>query len=199
MNTSIRECQKCHLCKNQPPLVDENISKKYIDVFWVGLSAVKVEDIENSTPLSKETKTGYLVSTIEEVCKQVAHYRTNLVKCLPLRNKKIRYPTAKEMDICFGHLDNEILFFKPKVIFLLGRQVAEFILNRNGYKMQKLHSNFEYETYDINGHFYVPIHHPSYILIYKRKLVDKYIENVSNNAINLTRNSSANFVVDSSW
>ena len=199
MNILIRECKKCYLCNNQSPLVDESVNKECIDVFWVGLSAVKVEDVESSTPLSKETKTGHLVSTIEKSCKQIDHYRTNLVKCLPLRDNKIRYPTVKEMDICFGHLNKEILFFKPKVVFLLGRQVAEFILKRNGRKMPNLHSNFEYEDYEINGHFYVPIHHPSYILIYKRKLLNKYIENVSNKALHLTRNSSANFGIDSSW
>jgi len=193
MRHTITECQKCQLYKNQHPLVGRDVKRKHVDIFWVGLSAVKVDDIKSSLPLSDDTKTGSVVSSIEKKCARTVCYRTNLVKCLPLRNEKIRYPTIKEMGKCLEHLNNEISLLNPLAVFLLGRQVAEFVLKRNGHKLPKLDNSFEYNAFEIDGCSFIPIHHPSYILIYKRKLIDQYIEKVSNKALHLTRNSSENF------
>ena len=53
---------------------------------WVGLSAVRVDDIEKETPLSNLTNTGKLLSEIESRNKKSEFYKTNLVKCLPLNS-----------------------------------------------------------------------------------------------------------------
>ena len=37
---------------------------------------------------------------------------------------------------------------------------------------------FEYHYKEYEGTYYVPIHHPSYIYIYKRKRMKEYIESV---------------------
>ena len=54
MIEQIRRCQKCGLCFNQKPLLD---TEKECQVFWVGLSAKKMESDEE-VPLSPETNTG---------------------------------------------------------------------------------------------------------------------------------------------
>src|ERR1700755_1246627 len=58
-----KKCKACGLYLNQLPLFD---NYKQSQIFWLGLSAVQVEDVKNSKPLSSETATGNLISTIEE-------------------------------------------------------------------------------------------------------------------------------------
>jgi len=172
-----RQCKSCKLYLNQFPLSDY---KQNADVFWVGLSAVQIDDNDKKNiPLSPSTKSGKLISDIEAVCdSDITFYKTNVVKCLPLNENKIRYPELKEMDKCFPNLVNEIKDHNPKLIFLLGRQVADFTLKKYDFSLGNLGSDFEYSTYKVENTYFVPVHHPSYILVYKRKYVDDYINGV---------------------
>lgn len=174
MMEQIRNCQKCNLCYNQRPLLD---TEKKCQVFWVGLSAKKiVSDAEK--PLSPETNTGMLIQQIEETCRDVATYKTNLVKCLPLNEQqKLRYPNKKEIDSCFENLIHEINLLSPKLVFLLGEKVSSTIEKKMNLDFEKW-QEFDYHYRESNGIYYVPIHHPSYIHVYKRKDVDDYIESV---------------------
>ena len=112
--SSIRNCKKCGLCVNQTPLIHDCASA---DIIWVGLSAVKAQD-NSEIPLSSKTNTGKLIESVEQLCTSKSFYRTNLVKCLPLENDKIRYPSTSEMQKCLPHLIDEIQYFKPKIVFL---------------------------------------------------------------------------------
>ena len=85
MIRKIIECEKCGLCINQKPLLEECI--RDCQVFWVGLSAKKIKD-EEDVPLAANTKSGLLIKSIEERCKNVITYKTNLVKCLPLNDNE---------------------------------------------------------------------------------------------------------------
>lgn len=173
----IKNCKNCNLCNNQRPLLDHN---RKADVFWIGLSAVKVSNCEEEKPLSERTNTGKLISTIEKECDNISYYKTNLVKCLPLEKDKIRYPNKNEMRSCYENLKKEIQSKKPKIVFLLGKLVADFVLNKEKSLKPTLDENFEYMHYDIDGVKYVPVHHPSYMLVYKRKKVDNYVKNIKN-------------------
>lgn len=174
MFEQIRKCQKCGLCFNQRPLLD---TKKECHVFWVGLSAKKIgSDME--IPLSPETKTGMIIQKIEEMCKEVITYRTNLVKCLPLSDQqKLRYPNKKEIDCCFEHLLSEVHEMAPRIVFLLGEKVYSSVGKHLKIEFEKW-NDYEYHYKEFNGTYYVPIHHPSYIYVYKRKEIDSYIEGV---------------------
>lgn len=177
MIEQIRKCQKCGLCLNQKPLLDiENIEKN-CQVFWVGLSAKKISS-DTKSPLSPKTNTGMVIHKIEEMYEDVSTYKTNLVKCLPLtKQKKMRYPNQKEIDSCFENLINEITAMSPKIVFLLGRKVYSSVEKHLEIKLKKW-DNFNYHYVEYKGTFYVPIHHPSYIYVYKRKYMDEYIEGV---------------------
>jgi DNA polymerase len=96
---------------------------------------------------------------------------------LPLKDDKIRYPSLSEMKECYFHLETEISNFNPKIIFLLGKQVAEFVLN-NYKKEASLDDNFNYSLYFCDGNIYIPIHHPSFILVYKRKKLSDYMQSI---------------------
>lgn len=161
MLKEIVNCRNCHLCLNQLPLIDK---KEKCDVMWVGLSAKKVEDLERNYPLKEDTNSGKIIKEVEDALPNVKYYKTNLVKCLPLDdNGKIRYPNNHEMNVCISNLIKEIEHLNPKVVFLLGNNVANFVE-----KYIKKHS--------IKLNVYLKkIEHPSYIYIYKRKSKQDYI------------------------
>jgi uracil-DNA glycosylase family 4 len=166
-------CKSCGLYLNQLPATDK---KTQSDVFWVGLSAVAFTNEEERVPLSPTTRSGALLVEIERgFSDSITFFKTNLVKCLPLKENKIRYPISKEMENCFPNLNAEIEQFKPKVIFLLGKQVATFVLSKFNITHFHLDEDFEYKGYKVGEVTYIPIHHPSYVLIYKRKNLIKYI------------------------
>jgi len=173
--TKSRQCKSCKLYLNQFPISDR---KNQADVFWVGLSAVQInDDDEYQIPLSPSTRSGKLIEDIENACENgVTFLKTNLVKCLPLNEKKIRYPEKLEMDKCYPNLTNELEVYNPKVVFLLGRQVATFVLKKYGFKLKGLGVNFEYEFFETDNTLFIPVHHPSYILVYKRKFIGQYIQ-----------------------
>lgn len=170
---SFEECKKCGLCNNQLPLVDNKVSA---DIMWVGLSAKKVDDVRTAIPLSKDTNSGRLIDNIESGLGEFKFIKANLVKCLPLdEDLKLRYPTNNEMRACYSNLTQEINKVKPKVVFLLGMNVSKFILKNINEKITGLDNKYHYTYFRHNDIYYVPIHHPSYIHIYRRKQIDRYI------------------------
>ncbi|HRH37753.1 MAG TPA: uracil-DNA glycosylase family protein, partial [Flavobacteriales bacterium] len=166
---------KLHI--NQEPLLD---TRTHADAMWVRLSAVAIGDGEDSEPLSASTRSGWLVSSIEaEFTPQVSFYKTNLVKCLPLHSTgKIRYPSGPEMDKCYHNLENEVAIFEPKLVFLLGKQVATFVGTRVFGHEIGFTSEFKYSAFQSAGTMYVPIHHPSFMLVYGRAMMLNYIAGV---------------------
>lgn len=174
MFKEIKSCSNCVLCKNQPPLLD------YIgecNVFWVGLSAKKIT-FENEKPLSKTTNSGRLLAEVEEGFRGVFTYKTNLVKCVPLNeNSKLRYPNKKEIQECFPNLEKEIEVLKPKIVFLLGSKVTKAVESSFNIKFESW-NGFTYKYVEHDGVYYVSIHHPSYVHIYKRKDKGIYISNI---------------------
>ncbi|MDD2776668.1 MAG: uracil-DNA glycosylase family protein [Gallionella sp.] len=143
---------------------------------WVGLSAVRVSNIDHEEPLAANTNSGRLIHDIEKGLDDTLFYRTNLVKCLPLSNSKIRYPTSQEAQACFHNLLLEISILKPKFVFLLGKQVSDFVHKKNGIKPSNPKFFFDYQPIHFLGTQVISIHHPSYILIYKRSQVAGYAE-----------------------
>lgn len=168
-----RSCKLCNLC-----IEISNIS--HVDVFWVGLSGILNNDKEYESkcpmPLTSTSPSGALVdNAISKIGPQVRHLKTNLVKCAPSSNGKLRYPNKVEMASCYPMFEIQYYNMKPKIVFLLGLQVACFVLNKNGFKFERFDSNFQYKVYKVDESFFIPIHHPSYILIYRRGLVDEYL------------------------
>lgn len=175
----LKHCRACGLYLNQYPALDD---KKESSVFWVGLSAVKFDESSHKVPLSADTRSGELIAKIESQFEdKISFYKTNLVKCLPLNVKtgKIRYPLRKEMAKCFPNLISEIDTINPKLIFLLGKQVSDFVLSEFNIDTKNSLSDFEYHAYESGSVKFIPISHPSYILIYKRKFVEDYVNGIS--------------------
>jgi len=171
-----KNCRACGLYVNQPPVLEKS---KKSQIFWVGLSAVRFEDGIEKLPLSPHTRSGALIETVElPLRNKFLFYKTNLVKCLPLKEGKIRYPRSCEMEKCYTNFEEELEISKPKVVFLLGKQVGLFVLKKYGFKNFTFDKNFEYESYELNNITFIPVHHPSFILVYKRKNLNQYIQSL---------------------
>lgn len=171
----IKSCTRCNLYKYQTPLIDDY---KISDVMWVGLSAKITCDYMNSVPLDNSTSTGELIHEIEECFDDVKFYKTNIVKCAPLDNDgNLRYPTNKEIGICLSNLLLEIELVRPRIIFLLGKQVSDAISRHYSVPFSKV-TSYNILSYKIENVFYVPIFHPSYINVYKKADRKKYIDSI---------------------
>lgn len=166
------------LYKNQLPLID--FYNGCCDVFFVGLSAKKVNNILEDVPLSSDTTSGRLILEIEKDFLNLSFYHTNLVKCLPIdfNSNKIRYPLKHEKKACIDNLFTEILLLKPKIVFLLGCEVINTIFDKYKQKKKNCLTNFNYKVLEINDIKFVGIHHPSYISVYDKKNKAKYIESI---------------------
>ena len=102
-------------------------------------------------------------------------YYTNLVKCLPLMDGKLRYPTEPELDVCFGNYELELRTLGPRKVVLLGKQVSEFVASRMGLRFRRMKAgDLEFETAQAGIIEYLSAYHPSYVLIYKRRQLDDY-------------------------
>jgi len=56
--------------------------------------------------------------------------------------------------------------------------VATFVLREFGVLDYSLNEDFDYSSYTFGNTIFVPIHHPSFILVYKRKRLQEYIKSV---------------------
>lgn len=132
--------------------------------------------------LCPSTNSGKLIGEIERhVASAFNVHKTNLVKCAPLdANDKLRYPTHGEMKACLPSLLAEIEHYQPRVIVPLGGQVAKFMLANllSTPRFDGFAEDFNYQTYALAGGIVVPVHHPSYILVYRGKRVQEYVEAV---------------------
>ena len=169
-------CRACGLYLNQFPVLDKT---DHSHIFWVGLSAVQFQEGIEQLPLSPSTRSGLLIESIEEpLRKEMSFYKTNIVKCLPLKEGKIRYPLEHEMEKCFPNFELELNVLEPSIVFLLGKQVASFVMKKMGIGEFTLSEDFKYKSFEIGNTIFIPIHHPSYILVYKRKNMDCYIKSL---------------------
>lgn len=171
-------CKACGLYLHQQPAYEKAETSH---IFWVGLSAVLFEEGIVPQPLSPLTPSGSLIDSIEDPLKQVIQfYKTNIVKCVPLNKEKgkIRYPFEHEMEKCFPNFEYEMEVLTPTVVFLLGKQTASFVMKKFGVRNISFPDNFKYSSFYINGIHFIPIHHPSYILVYKRKQMNAYVKNI---------------------
>lgn len=174
----IVKCQKCPLYKNQKPLVN---FQNDCDIMWIGLSAKKIDDIDEGIPLSPITKSGKILQIIETSFSFLKTYKTNLVKCLPLDIEgKLRYPSKSEIDACVPHIEAEIKWLKPKLVILLGEKVSTAVLDYYNLIDEKNSDIYEYKSILHNNIWYISVQHPSYIAVYKRHDIMQYAAGIHN-------------------
>ena len=166
--SKIIKCNKCDISCNQKPLVN---NMRESDIMFLGISA-KIKEKEDEMPLSENTNSGKLVKMIEERLLEENNnllcYRSNMVKCVPLNEEgKIRYPDNLEIENCIENLEYELNIVNPKVVVFLGRLVEKYLKK----KIIEL------------GYNVITIYHPSYIYVYRKKEIEKYVEESSKNIL----------------
>lgn len=172
MKPKYHACKTCNLCAFL------NFSRPFVsEVMCVGLSA-KANTIEPA--LCETTNSGNIIAQIESKCRGLSFYKTNLVKGVPTgSNGKIRYPTKMEMSLCYPNLIGEIEVVSPRVVLLLGEKVSNFILSELSISKKSGGDIFSYYPHEFGGVKYIPIHHPSYIRVYKYSRIEEYVKAVS--------------------
>lgn len=166
--SKIIKCNKCDISCNQKPLVN---NMRESDIMFLGISA-KIKEKEDEMPLSENTNSGKLIKMIEERLLEENNnllcYRSNMVKCVPLNEEgKIRYPDNLEIENCIENLEYELNIVNPKVVVFLGRLVEKYLKK----KIIEL------------GYNVITIYHPSYIYVYRKKEIEKYVEESSKNIL----------------
>lgn len=102
-------------------------------------------------------------------------YFTNLVKCLPLSaNGKIRYPTQRELEVCFHNYSKELKTLSPEKVILLGRQVSQFVAAQLQLDLRPIGAGEGFGCGYGAGIEFLSAHHPSYVLVYRRRGVEDY-------------------------
>ncbi len=89
------------------------------------------------------------------------------------------------MEKCYPNLEDEIENLNPSIIFLLGKQVANFVLKKHSIRSFAFEEDFTYNSYDIDGIEFVPVHHPSYVLVYRRRNIESYVKSISSFLIDI--------------
>ena len=136
---------------------------------FIGISSQKNSLQKIFQPLDISTNSGKFITQLETALPNQTSHKTNLIKCAPLLpSGKIRYPTNKEINSCFPHLEKEIKSVQPKIIIPLGKQVTTYFSKHFQIPLKKYHPT-KLENFTI-----LPIDHPSYLMIYKRKNLEDY-------------------------
>lgn len=149
-------------------------------ILWVGLSAKKRKTV-TLPPLCETTVSGRLVTEATERMPAFAHHRTNLVAFAPMDSKnRLRYPTDEEMRCGAGNLIKAINNLQPTIVVLLGAKTANAVFTglKSNHRVTSFR-DYEYSALTINGTAFVPVHHPSYIAVYKRKTKARYFAAIS--------------------
>ncbi len=145
------------------------------DVVWIGLS--QKPGMEGSDQaLLPTTLSGALLATIEERIPNLKFGRTNVVDFAPLEGKRLRYPSAVELEAGWRVRMQDIISVRPKLVLLLGSLVAESYQKASNVKLVRPSLG---DCPDIHfdsdlGCYISWIHHPSYIQVYKRQQKDVF-------------------------
>lgn len=138
-------------------------------VIFVWLSYKLDKNGEMLEAFCDSTNSWKVINKLEKGCWWISIYKTNLVKWVPIKEGKIRYPNADEKKDWLQKLLNEISIINPKVVYLFWKQVSDYIINN--LDLEKI-SDFEYKFWNVT---FILAYHPSYIYIYKRKEIDNYV------------------------
>ena len=177
LNYEIRACEKCNLSLTRKhALTGEGDINA--DVLFVALSPGSKENDQNKMFVGPSGQVfNKLLSAAGIDRKSV--YMTNLIKCMLPKNRK---PTWKEIEICSGFLDDEILLIQPKIIVPLGYYATLSILKKFHADPSEVEMSFK----NINGQLLTlenmkifPLTHPSALLYnpsFESGTIQKYIK-----------------------
>lgn len=119
---------------------------------------VGISDKLEKKPFDSSTQSGIIVDEIISYL-NIDCIKINYVSFAPVDEYgHLRYPTSLELMASFSDFKKKVEEIKPSLIVVCGKMVEKKLRKHNFYQDKIL-----------------PIYHPSYIWVYKRKELDKYI------------------------
>ena len=161
MNTSwqtlieaIHQCENCRLCQTRTNVVPGE-GRLDADLMFIGEGPGRDEDLQGRPFVGAS---GQLLDSMIHALgmERCEVYICNIVKCRPPQN---RNPEPDEAQACIGYLRQQFVLVRPKVIVLLGKIAARYVLNDET-PITRLRGNW----IERKGIWFMPTYHPSALL-----------------------------------
>lgn len=162
LEESIKDCNKCKLCKTRQNIVF-GTGNKQARLMFIGEGPGADEDRLGEPFVGRAGKLMDLAfETLGIDRKKV--YIANVVKCRPPFN---RNPEEDEAIVCLNYLRNQVILVKPEIIVLLGSVALKNILGKE-YGITASRG----EWVEKKGIKYMPTWHPAALLRDETKKID---------------------------
>lgn len=162
LENSIKDCQKCKLCKTRKNIVLGEGNKE-AKIMFIGEGPGADEDMHGVPFVGKA---GQLMNKAFQGLgiDRSTVYIANIVKCRPPAN---RVPEEEEAVACLDYLRSQVMLVKPKIIVLLGSTALKNILGKE-YGITASRGKW----IEKNGIWYMPTWHPAALLRDENKKVE---------------------------
>ena len=162
LKESIKNCQKCKLCKNRTNIVF-GTGNENADIMFIGEGPGADEDAQGIPFVGKAGK--LMNNAFEGIgINREEVYIANIVKCRPPGN---RNPENDEVISCIDYLRNQVVLVKPKIVVVLGSVALKAILG-DEYSITKTRGKW----IEKKGIRYMPTFHPAALLRDEKKKID---------------------------
>ena len=123
LENSIKNCQKCNLCKARQNIVF-GVGNKNATIMFIGEGPGADEDRLGEPFVGRAGKLMNMAFKMVGINRENV-YIANIVKCRPPQN---RNPKEDEATACLDYLRNQVVLVKPKIIVLLGSVALKNII-----------------------------------------------------------------------
>ncbi len=162
LETSIKDCIKCKLCRNRTNIVFGTGTKE-ANIMFIGEGPGADEDSQGVPFVGKAGQLMNKAFQGLEINRDNV-YIANIVKCRPPQN---RVPEKDEANACLNYLRNQVILVKPKIIVLLGSTALRNILG-DEHSITKERGIWT----EKKGIRYMPTWHPAAILRDESKKIE---------------------------
>lgn len=162
LENSIKDCQKCKLCKTRKNIVLGEGNKE-AKIMFIGEGPGADEDMQGIPFVGKA---GQLMNKAFQGLgiDRSTVYIANIVKCRPPAN---RVPEEEEAVACLDYLRSQVMLVKPKIIVLLGSTALKNILGKE-YGITSSRGKW----IEQKGIWYMPTWHPAALLRDENKKIE---------------------------
>lgn len=163
LHKQIRNCERCTKLCPWKKFKDEDYGNLNSKIMIVSEAPGEISINNNqswSGPAGKRLKkiTAPLGSIYE------IFYLTNVVKCLPPKN---RDPTKEELKNCSDYAIKEIELVNPHIIFVIGRFAMNLVFDIYGIEKKPI-TQLHGKEIKTNGKVIIPLYHPSYASVWSK-------------------------------
>jgi uracil-DNA glycosylase len=156
LKATVSVCTLCGLEKSRTQTVF-GAGNPHADLMFIGEAPGANEDKQGEPFVGRAGKLLNLMLNAIDISREQI-FITNIIKCRPPNN---RDPLTHEVAACSPYLQQQIALIKPKLVVVLGRIAAHYLLDTKtalGSLRSKLHYYGQYQTP------LIVTYHPAYLL-----------------------------------